>query len=555
MRISYVLVDARLNLAFFRESKLTRLLQDSLGGRTKTCIIATISPARSNLEETLSTLDYALRAKSIKNKPELNQRMTRNSLLKEYVGEIERLKADLLAAREKNGIYVSEETWNQLNNESELKETELLEARKQVEIVENQMRNVRDEYDQSIALLKRREEELHETTTTLHATEQILREREVELKRVTAAYGQEVIVRQAHQETEIALNGVALGLKNVATQGLRDVEGLFEKLGGIPFFFLVINEQLKGIPDRNKTLHLSNRLVVSENEKLISKLTNILTTKLAEFSQMLHDTRNNLEQETKEYQSSHAFALENRIREISDHFDKAQELFKRIECGEVIEENSIAVLKHQIETTREAFNTEVSSWGNELAATCNRLCEESATTNIEQITILEESSTTLSSFIEKISQKIQVYLNTELSALDEIQALAKNLVAKEMSSLQRQNEILAKMLLEERKNGEKAKNDLLQRVSGLLGDFMQKRDDSLKESIGNLQRSNKEVEDLLNSTYVQQVSAHEDMVARTRKSGLYLDEVNDQVFDSKKLAEEVGVIHSCYRIILIQCNA
>jgi hypothetical protein len=198
------------------------------------------------------------------------------------------------------------------------------------------------------------------------------------------------------------------------------------------------------MPDRNKTLHLSNRLVVSENEKLISKLTNILTTKLAEFSQLLHKTRNNLEQETKEYQSSHALALENRIREISDHFDKAQELFKRIECGEVIEENSIAVLKHQIETTVEAFNTGISSWGNELAATCNRLCEESATTNIEQITILEESSTTLSSFIQKISQKIQVYLNTELSALDEIQALAKNLVAKEISSLQRQNEILAR---------------------------------------------------------------------------------------------------------------
>jgi kinesin family protein 11 len=292
--------------------------------------------------------------------------------------------------------------------------------------------------------------------------------------------------------------------------------------------------------------------VVSENEKLISKLTNILTTKLSEFSQLLHDTRNNLEQETKEYQSSHALALENRIREISDHFDKAEELFKSIELGEVIEENSIAVLKRQIETTGEAFNTEISSWGNELAATCNRLCEDSATTNIEQITLLEESSTTLSSFIEKISQKIQVYLNTELSALDEIQALARNMVAKEMSSLQRQNEILAKMLVEERKNGEKAKNDLLQRVSGLLGDFMQKRDDSLKESIGNLQRSNKEVEDLLSSTYTQQVSAHEDMVIRTREAGLYLDEVNGQGIDSKKLAEEVGVTHfPFYRIILI----
>ncbi|KAG1902953.1 kinesin motor domain-containing protein [Suillus fuscotomentosus] len=43
-----------------REFKLTRLLQDSLGGRTKMCIIATISPARSNMKETLSTLDYAI---------------------------------------------------------------------------------------------------------------------------------------------------------------------------------------------------------------------------------------------------------------------------------------------------------------------------------------------------------------------------------------------------------------------------------------------------------------------------------------------------------------
>ena len=59
----------------FRESKLTRLLQDSLGGRTKTSIIATISPASINVEETLSTLDYAHRAKNITNRPEVNQKI------------------------------------------------------------------------------------------------------------------------------------------------------------------------------------------------------------------------------------------------------------------------------------------------------------------------------------------------------------------------------------------------------------------------------------------------------------------------------------------------
>jgi len=80
----------------YRESKLTRLLQESLGGRTKTCIIATISPAKSNIEETISTLEYAHRAKNIKNKPEVNQKMTKKALIKEYINEIERLKADLL---------------------------------------------------------------------------------------------------------------------------------------------------------------------------------------------------------------------------------------------------------------------------------------------------------------------------------------------------------------------------------------------------------------------------------------------------------------------------
>lgn len=95
----------------YRESKLTRLLQDSLGGRTKTSIIATISPAAVNLEETLSTLDYAHRAKNIMNKPEVNQKLTKKAVLREYMEEIERLKKDLVASRDKNGIYLDLENY------------------------------------------------------------------------------------------------------------------------------------------------------------------------------------------------------------------------------------------------------------------------------------------------------------------------------------------------------------------------------------------------------------------------------------------------------------
>lgn len=67
------LVDGRQSHIPYRDSKLTRLLQDSLGGNTKTVMIAAISPADYNLDETLSTLRYASRAKSIKNKPRVNE--------------------------------------------------------------------------------------------------------------------------------------------------------------------------------------------------------------------------------------------------------------------------------------------------------------------------------------------------------------------------------------------------------------------------------------------------------------------------------------------------
>ena len=57
----------------YRDSKLTRLLQDSLGGNSHTLMIACVSPADSNIEESLNTLRYADRARKIKNKPIVNR--------------------------------------------------------------------------------------------------------------------------------------------------------------------------------------------------------------------------------------------------------------------------------------------------------------------------------------------------------------------------------------------------------------------------------------------------------------------------------------------------
>ncbi|XP_044740972.1 kinesin-like protein Klp68D [Chrysoperla carnea] len=75
----------------YRDSKLTRLLQDSLGGNSKTIMIANISPSSYNYDESLTTLRYAHRAKTIKNRPIKNED-PKDVKLREYQDEIKRLK-------------------------------------------------------------------------------------------------------------------------------------------------------------------------------------------------------------------------------------------------------------------------------------------------------------------------------------------------------------------------------------------------------------------------------------------------------------------------------
>lgn len=88
------LVDGKTTHIPYRDSKLTRLLQDSLGGNSKTIMVANIGPASYNYDETLTTLRYANRAKNIKNKPRINED-PKDALLRQYQEEIGRLKEKL----------------------------------------------------------------------------------------------------------------------------------------------------------------------------------------------------------------------------------------------------------------------------------------------------------------------------------------------------------------------------------------------------------------------------------------------------------------------------
>merc|ERR1712029_878674 len=104
----------------YRDSKLTRLLQDSLGGNSHTLMIACVSPADSNLEETISTLRYADRARKIKNKPIVNKD-PRNEELGRLRDQVQQLQMQLLGrGGSSNAGQLDEEKSKELMEENEL---------------------------------------------------------------------------------------------------------------------------------------------------------------------------------------------------------------------------------------------------------------------------------------------------------------------------------------------------------------------------------------------------------------------------------------------------
>lgn len=96
----------------YRDSKLTRILSESLGGNSKTCLVITCSPHPYNEEETLSTMRFGSRARSIKNKPKINREYTVPELKK--LLEVAQAECDVLRDRakalesclDKNGVQL-----------------------------------------------------------------------------------------------------------------------------------------------------------------------------------------------------------------------------------------------------------------------------------------------------------------------------------------------------------------------------------------------------------------------------------------------------------------
>lgn len=137
----------------YRDSRLTRLLEDSLGGNCKTTMMAMVSPALEAFGESLSTLRFAHRAKSIQNNAHVNEDVDASTLLRRYETELRRLRAELRTLKkdvvDKRQLDVVEEKVRRAEEDKamaltalEEREREFLQEKDTVRVLEGRIRKM-----------------------------------------------------------------------------------------------------------------------------------------------------------------------------------------------------------------------------------------------------------------------------------------------------------------------------------------------------------------------------------------------------------------------------
>lgn len=453
----------------YRESKLTRLLQDSLGGRTKTCIIATVSPAKSNLEETISTLDYAFRAKNIRNKPQVNQMINKRTLLRDFTNEIEKLKSELIATRHRNGVYLTAENYEEITVESESRRILSEEQAEKIEMMETNLRNKVQELfslTSNFLTLKKDHEGI---VLNLDETKTLLEQTEIVLNNTRQSLAEEAMLRKAHEQTEAELNMVGTELLSTLGKTVEDVGGLHSKIR------------------RKSDLHSLNRNTWGLSQAQVTEVTNMVETRVDEFRGQQEEliavlsTRMQgfVQGELDKLSSTQRFLAENVATfESSEREVSQQTLQAKDEMDTVLEE---------IKTLREVVKTRVGQGLDGLSAAAERISAEVISELGAFHTQLHGSYSSLGRDFKSLFEELIKHIYSQKAEVDslrrQIAAAGKAVMQANVAASSRLDAVLA----EERQQAADDRKDLLSRITTLVNSQGDAQDTRLNSKISEIQ--------------------------------------------------------------------
>ncbi|KAL3446731.1 P-loop containing nucleoside triphosphate hydrolase protein [Aspergillus insuetus] len=503
-RVINALVDKSPHIPY-RESKLTRLLQDSLGGRTKTCIIATISPARSNLEETISTLDYAFRAKNIRNKPQINSTMPKKTLLREFTSEIEKLKGELIATRHRNGVYLSVESYEELTMENDSRRIINEEQRAKIESMESNLRLKVQELFTLTSKFNDLRKDSDDTLAALCSTSDVLQQTEIVLQNTKSQLEEEEMLRSAHQETEQQLHSIGKGLLTTLDQTLHDVGGLHAKL------------------DRKAKLDATNRAIWELSTTEVSDVTKQIDSRVDTFQSehvKLLESSSNRITEFIANELSQVRTAQTSLTDFSQTLDEAYSKAKAETSSAHDEMNNVL---EEIKDLREDVKSKVGEGLNGLSAAAARISKEVIGEFVEFHAQLHSSYSNLGKDLKSIFETMTDHLNEQRNEIDRLRVDLQRANRENIETSRKASTHLAQTLEEEQVAAEAERGLLMSQIKSLIEESRTKQLGRLKTKIDTVRTDISSSGDSL-----EQATSHHDR------------QVDEWVFKSEQFAKDVN---------------
>lgn len=252
----------------YRDSKLTMLLRDSLGGNARTMMIAALGPADYNFSETMSTLRYAERAKKIENKPKVNMD-PKDALLLKYQEELAALQAQIAAAN--GGVAIDANDKEAINK----MEQQLADQRKQLANATNVASKEKEEMQKKLA---EQEAKLEAEKNRRNQYEQRLQE----LNKFLVNGGHDLKKKTEQNEQQIA----------AIRKKLKERE---ERASALQREIRERQEKQQEVVSLMNTIHSKVEAVTAQFDELISSYKN-LKIKLPEVQKTIQEDRANMAQ-------------------------------------------------------------------------------------------------------------------------------------------------------------------------------------------------------------------------------------------------------------------
>ncbi|KAF9227741.1 kinesin-domain-containing protein [Gyrodon lividus] len=337
----------------YRDSKLTRLLQDSLGGNAHTLMIACVSPTEWNVGETVNTLKYANRARNIKNRAVVNEKEDGWDDIEWLQGTVTRLRKDLKQLKE-GGAIIASGSGESAATVIEATEGSNKKILAQMTELQNNYEDLREKYvdrTEELARLRRELGERHRTSTggSIGGT--------AKYEEIVGPVIEEYEKTISAMEAELGLNRAALRLTNeMVEEKEEELTQITERHAATELYVEELRSRLAKLGEREA----STEAYVHDLEEKMKTYDETSMSSSESMSDLKREVARYKEAES--HSASYIAELETRLAKSDESIVSLQQTIERLESESERRCEEVAALQARLETLQQ----DGASWRTDL---------------------------------------------------------------------------------------------------------------------------------------------------------------------------------------------